>query len=247
MTIFGFNTDIKFGDTIYHVQSEERRHDSLLQTQVFVRGRCIGKHSSSYSYIKDGAAIADSATDESRAHELLKAQHRTIVEAVRAGRVEEVLSQTASSVTEHSSCAVPEQSSPATTELEPMSATPILDGNEGAVAVEAAASQSEAKQTLELKFLNSESIFKNRSVTFRFAVADAGAPAIGAKVVCRFQQSLEDGAGQSPIYSQALTSGDGHAEVSIAIDESAVRQASLLVQASYHGKLATRKFRLKGK
>ena len=40
--IFGFNTDVKHEETIYHVQSEAREADLLLQTQVFVRGRCIG-------------------------------------------------------------------------------------------------------------------------------------------------------------------------------------------------------------
>jgi hypothetical protein len=41
--IFGFNTDIRHEDTIYHVQSEAREGEQLLQTQVFVQGRCIGK------------------------------------------------------------------------------------------------------------------------------------------------------------------------------------------------------------
>jgi hypothetical protein len=49
MTIFGFNTDVKQGNTVYHVQSEARHHEELLQTQVFVRGRCIGKHDASYA------------------------------------------------------------------------------------------------------------------------------------------------------------------------------------------------------
>ena len=47
--IFGFNTDVKSGDTVYHVQSEAREHESILQTQVFVRGRCIGKKAASYA------------------------------------------------------------------------------------------------------------------------------------------------------------------------------------------------------
>ena len=47
--IFGFNTDIKQGDTVYHVQSEAREGELLLQTQVFVRGRCIGKRATPYA------------------------------------------------------------------------------------------------------------------------------------------------------------------------------------------------------
>ena len=30
--IFGFNTDVKSGDTVYHVQSEAREHERILQT-----------------------------------------------------------------------------------------------------------------------------------------------------------------------------------------------------------------------
>ena len=47
--IFGFNTDVKHGDTVYHVQSEARQNEFLFQTQVFVRGRCIGKRATSYA------------------------------------------------------------------------------------------------------------------------------------------------------------------------------------------------------
>src|SRR5438132_13953109 len=47
--IFGFNTDIKHNDTVYHVQSEARENELLLQTQVFVRGRCVGKRATPYA------------------------------------------------------------------------------------------------------------------------------------------------------------------------------------------------------
>ena len=81
--IFGFNTDTKVGDTVYHVQSEARQNDLLLQTQVFVRGQCIGKRASSYA---DQAAHSG-FTDE-HMHELLKTQHRMVLEAVRGGKME---------------------------------------------------------------------------------------------------------------------------------------------------------------
>ena len=81
--IFGFNTDTKVGDTVYHVQSEARQNDLLLQTQVFVRGQCIGKRAASYA----DQAIHPGFTDE-QMHELLKTQHRTVLEAVRSGKME---------------------------------------------------------------------------------------------------------------------------------------------------------------
>ena len=84
--IFGFNTDIKQGDTVYHVQSEARKHDLLLQTQVFIRGRCVGKCASSYA-----DKVTQPGFSDEQMHELLKEQHRTVVVAVREGRIEQVL------------------------------------------------------------------------------------------------------------------------------------------------------------
>ena len=56
--IFGFNTDIRHEDTVYHVQSEAREGEQLLQTQVFVRGRCIGKRAIPYgSGAAEGEAV----------------------------------------------------------------------------------------------------------------------------------------------------------------------------------------------
>jgi hypothetical protein len=83
--IFGFNTDAKVGDTVYHVQSEARVNDLLLQTQVFVKGQCIGKRASSYAErsVQPGFKPEDM-------HELLKQQHRMVLEAVREDRAKEV-------------------------------------------------------------------------------------------------------------------------------------------------------------
>lgn len=82
--IFGFNTDVKHAETVFHVQSEARQRDLLLQTMVFVKGQCIGKFASSYAE----QASLPNFTDQS-IHELLKEQHRAVVEAAREGRVDE--------------------------------------------------------------------------------------------------------------------------------------------------------------
>jgi len=83
--IFGFNTDVKHEDTIYHVQSEAREADLLLQTQVFVRGRCIGKRATSYSE----QAHEPDFTDQKK-EQILREQHRLVLEAIREGRLQEV-------------------------------------------------------------------------------------------------------------------------------------------------------------
>jgi hypothetical protein len=83
--IFGFNTDIKHDDVVYHVQSEAREGETLLQTQVFVKGRCIGKHATSYAE----QASSQGFTDQQK-EQMLREQHRQVLDAIREGRLEEV-------------------------------------------------------------------------------------------------------------------------------------------------------------
>jgi hypothetical protein len=84
--IFGFNTDVKHGDTIYHVQSEARESEKLLQTQVFVRGRCIGKRAVSYANTANQAGFGDPQKEQQ-----LRDQHRQVLEAIREGKLESML------------------------------------------------------------------------------------------------------------------------------------------------------------
>jgi hypothetical protein len=82
--IFGFNTDVKQGSTIYHVQSEARKADLLLQTMVFVQGHCIGKYGSSYA-----EQVGNPGFSEEHIHDLLKKQHREVLDVVKAGSIEQ--------------------------------------------------------------------------------------------------------------------------------------------------------------
>ena len=85
--IFGFNTDVKHGDTVYHVQTEAHPANQTFQSTIFVRGQCIGKKSGSF-----GNALDETMTDE-QMHQKLKQQHREVVEAIRDGRLQELLQQ----------------------------------------------------------------------------------------------------------------------------------------------------------
>jgi hypothetical protein len=84
--IFGFNTDVKHGDTIYHVQSEARESEKLLQTQVFMRGRCIGKKAISYAASAQQPEFGDTQKEQQ-----LRDQHRLVLEAIREGKLDDVL------------------------------------------------------------------------------------------------------------------------------------------------------------
>jgi hypothetical protein len=190
--IFGFNTDVKAGDTVYHVQSEARQNDLLLQTQVFVRGQCIGKRAASYA----AQAGRPGFTDE-HMHELLKTQHRLVLEAVRGGQVESVIGH----------------------DLE---------------------IQDAGGQGLAIRWVNADSMYADSTVVMKFLVTDGGAAVEGAQLTSRFAVSHE-----APVYAQAATDSSGAAEMKLVLDEAALREAAILVQAQHGEKSATRKFRLR--
>jgi hypothetical protein len=86
MTIFGFNTDVKHAEVVYHVQSEARQNDLLLQTLVFVKGQCVGKRTVSYAHQVSQPQFSTEAI-----HELLKSQHKTVLDAIQQGHLESEL------------------------------------------------------------------------------------------------------------------------------------------------------------
>jgi hypothetical protein len=89
MTIFGFNTDVKLENATYHVQSEARQADLLLQTMVFVKGQCVGKSTTSYAQKTIQPGFTEEAT-----HEMLKTQHKTMVDTIQQGDIATALTIT---------------------------------------------------------------------------------------------------------------------------------------------------------
>jgi hypothetical protein len=202
--IFGFNTDVKHGDTIYHVQSEARESELLLQTQVFVRGRCIGKKAVSYAASAATPAStptvdpqpADSRADSEK-EQRLREQHREVLEAIREGKLDKVLDQP---------------------ETETLSSIKELD----------------------VQWLNANSIHRDHQLTLQLRVTEGGSAAAGARLTFRFARP-----DVAPFYTQAIANSAGAAEIQVEVEESALPDSSVLVQANYEGRTATRKFLLR--
>jgi hypothetical protein len=190
--IFGFNTDVKHGDTIYHVQSEAREGEFLLQTQVFVRGRCVGKRAKSYASKSDEAQSGDAQKEHQ-----LREQHRLVLDAIREGKLDSVIDH-------------PEP--------------------EGLAAV----------KELDVEWLNADSVHAERNLTMQLRVTEGGAAASGARLTFRFARP-----GAAPFYTQATADSGGAAEIKIEVEESGLPDSSLLVQANFEGRTATRKFVLR--
>jgi len=191
--IFGFNTDVKHEDTVYHVQSEARQNDFLFQTQVFVRGRCIGKRATSYA---DRASQRD-FTDKQKEH-MLREQHRFVLDSIREGRLDAALDK--------------------------------RDSPETLAAI----------KQLDMQWLNADTVHHEGTLNMRFRVTEGGTAIPGAKIVSRFGRSDAE-----PRFSRAVSDSEGNAEIRVDAEESDLQDSSVLVQADYNGRTATRKFRLK--
>jgi hypothetical protein len=191
--IFGFNTDVKHEGTIYHVQSEARESERLLQTQVFVRGRCIGKRATPYAEQAAEAGFSDQQKEQ-----ILRDQHRLVLDSIRDGRLDAVLDK--------------------------------RDTPESLAAI----------KELDVHWLNAGSVHSDRQLVLRLRVTDGGEGAEGARLTVRFAR-----ADAAPFYTQVVTGADGGAEMKIDVDESALPDSSILVQANYSGRTATRKFQLR--
>jgi len=191
--IFGFNTDIKHEDTVYHVQSEARESEQLLQTQVFVRGRCIGKRAVTYASISAGGDGSDQHKEK-----MLREQHRQVLEAIREGKLDS-----------------------------------LLDKRESPEALAAI-------KELEMEWINSNSVHAAGTLMMHLRVTEGGVAVEGARLTFRFARP-----DASPYYAQVLSDASGNAEMTFQVDENALAESSVLVQANYSGRTATRKFRLR--
>ena len=191
--IFGFNTDVKHEGIVYHVQSEAREGELILQTQVFVRGQCIGKRATSYAQRLSQGGFNDQQKEQG-----LRDQHRLVLESIREGKLQSV-----------------------------------LDKRETAEALAAV-------KELDLEWVNSDSVHAERDLIMRLRVTEGGAAVEGARLTFRFARP-----DAPPFYTQLTTDSGGNAEMTLEMDESDLPDASVLVQATYGGRSATRKFRLR--
>lgn len=192
--IFGFNTDIRHEDTVYHVQSEAREGEQLLQTQVFVQGRCIGKRAVPYG---PGAGKGFQSNDQNM-EKWLRELHREVLDAIRDGKVDSIFDK---------------RETPETLA---------------------------AVKELDLEWINAGSVHAGGALTMRIRVTDGGATVEGARLTLRFAR-----ADAAPYYAQVLTDAKGSAEMSVQVDEKSLADSSVLVQASFAGRTATRKFQLR--
>jgi hypothetical protein len=80
---FGFNSNVRVGGALFHVQTEDRGPSHpYLDTVVYMSGRVIHKRSTSYEQF---AAGVDEKELAQKLHERLALQHREVIAQLEAG------------------------------------------------------------------------------------------------------------------------------------------------------------------
>jgi hypothetical protein len=80
---FGFNSNVRAGDALYHVQTEDRgASHPFLDTIVYQAGRVVYKRSINYEQFAKGAYPETLAQ---KLHERLAQQHREVIAELEAG------------------------------------------------------------------------------------------------------------------------------------------------------------------
>ena len=81
----GFNTDVRVGDRVFHVQTEDRGPNRpVIDTTVYQNGRVLHRRTSDYKHFVDSAEFAPEGL-----RERVEEQHRAVIEDLRSGAIVE--------------------------------------------------------------------------------------------------------------------------------------------------------------
>ncbi len=86
--ITGYNTDVKHGSVLFHVQTEDKGlANPLVETLIYVGGVVVAGKRASYADLLEGGSGREAIV------ELMDRQHRGMIAAIQAGKLDERLAE----------------------------------------------------------------------------------------------------------------------------------------------------------
>ncbi len=177
--VFGHNTNIKFGATTFHVQTEDRGDThALIDTTVYYQGRVLHRRTNNYF------DLLPLNEDSQQALKLrLDEQHRTVLDEIRRGELQ---------------LAIPSGAAAA----KPVET--FADEEKPAAIVESHSVEDHPRK-LALELVNARSWLAGKHATLHVCVREEdGAPVQGAHVLAE----IEGSAGHPPYGSQTGEDGE---------------------------------------
>jgi hypothetical protein len=235
--ITGYNTDVEFGGTVYHIQTEDKgvEHPIILSL-VYVDGAILASKRSPYDDLIIGGFDKEILTQR------LQRQHKLICAAVRAGRIEDLKRLGGE---RGSPATLPHGTNPAVENSAPHSASPgkndIADLPASRRGVESRVSEklvSGAEEDgLQVQLLDERTLRSAESVTLRVLVTrsaqNAREPVSRAGVVLKTL-----GTTFRPETTKATTDSHGIALFSMSLPRFQTGRAAILIRVEAGGAVA---------
>ena len=161
--LFGHNSNVKVGETLYHVQTEDRgTSHAVIDTMVYQSGRVLHRRANSYADL-----LPLDAAREQTLKERVSAQHHAVLDELRSGALQFAQRATPAAASKLSA-----------------------DGNPKTNAAPSAAGTSDA---LVLRLLNAKDWLAGKRATLQVLVfqAEDGAVVSGARVTARIEGAAE--------------------------------------------------------
>src|SRR5258708_13398766 len=161
--LFGHNSNVKVGDTLYHVQTEDRgTSHAVIDTMVYQSGRVLHRRANSYADL-----LPLDAAREQTLKERVSAQHHAVLDELRSGALQFAQRATPAAASKLSA-----------------------DGNPKTNAAPSVAGTSDS---LVLRLLNAKDWLAGKRATLQVLVfqKEGGAVVSGARVTARIEGAAE--------------------------------------------------------
>ncbi len=223
--ITGFNTDIEYNEKTYHIQTEDKGlQNPVIESLVYVGGEILACKKTSYA-----AHVAEGA-DEKWIGGLMEHQHRTMIAAIKRGRLAQ-----ANDPTETQTAGpriAPPEVAPETDIVLPTLDGPHEEKTLDQVIIDYLASEAE-REHLELVLLSQTELVSGQPVEIRIGARKSISqqPIPGAIVEVRIISTVEP----PRVVFKGTTAADGGATIRCAIPN--FREGTAAVIVSAHSEL----------
>jgi hypothetical protein len=219
--ITGFNTDIRHNEKVYHIQTEDKGlQNPYIESLVYVGGEILASKKTSYAdQVKSGGA------EEKWIANLMEQQHRTMIAAIKRGRLDSPADATASAASTTGQIPKPTISAPL-----PEGAAPAVNEERtlDQVIIDYLASEAESEH-LELSLMNQVDFVAGTQIELRVATKKSlsqspiAAAAIEVKVISTVEPPR--------VVFRGKTAADGTAVVRCTIPSFGEGTAAVIISA----------------
>lgn len=212
--ITGFNTDIKHNTKVYHVQTEDKGlSNPYIESLVYVGGEILASRKTSYA-----DRLGETGFDEKAISSLMEQQHRTMIAAIKRGRLDALSATQTGAGISRATVIAPEPEPPVEDEAR------TLDQ----VIMEYLASEAESEH-LELALLNHVDFISGQSFELRVSARKSLSqqPIVGAIVEVKVISTVEP----PRVIFRGKTEPDGTTTIRCAIPSFQEGTAAVIVSA----------------